>query len=87
MEQMMQDVADGDVTVKAVLSKDDAREFLSDFSELEVSKSTEVTTNKKGSEVEITLKTNDDTGFLLKACFRNGLLQHWGWSKKFKIEN
>lgn len=87
MEQMMQDIMDGDVTAKAVLSKGDATEFLSDFSELEVSKSTEVTTNENDSEVEIILKTNDDTGFLLKASFRNGLLQHWGWSKKFKIEN
>ncbi len=72
------------VKFEGVLSKEELAKFLLGFKELDVSQTTVVTEVEVSGGILVTLSNDTPVNFLLATSFEDGLLNHWGWTDKFK---
>lgn len=71
-----------------LLTADEVREFIPHFYALDSARTTDVRIrpdlDSNRSKYLVTLKSEPTVEDLLDASFLDGMLNHWGWSKKFK---
>ena len=71
-----------------LLTADEVMKFSAHFYELENARTTKVEIqpdlNSQRSKYLVVLKPESVVEDLLVASFHDGMLNHWGWSKKFK---
>jgi len=74
-----------------LLTADEVKRFISHFYEIESAKTTEVRVRpdlgSNRSKYLVVLKSESIVEDLLDASFRDGMLNHWGWSKKFQKDS
>jgi len=71
---------------RATLSMEEVRKFCADFYELESARTTkvEISPDDRHTNFHVVLVSEEICADLLDASFRDGLLSHWDWHKKFK---
>ena len=74
----------------AELQDHEIQGFKRDVGEITISTTTVITTTPIDSKPGLSLVTisvdKEIDGDLLRASLKDGLLQHWGWGEKFKVQ-